>query len=483
MLKRYLLPIVAVLAIWMATVWGIGWQAQRTIEQGLVHFNNRVSTVLSSDLSRADAHVSIAHYQRGWLTSRVRYDVALTDRHGKVEHFILDDVLEHGPFPWSMLRDGQFRPVLAYSTARLQPTPGMQEWLAPEATTDTPLQVLSEIGFGGKGRSALSFAPLASPSEAGLEIAFSGGTVDLEVTDQFRVSRLQGHFDSYRQSDSQTEEIITLSDINIDAQTSQLAQENGLDHQSEMHIGELEVTQGDDIPALQLKGIQTSLATSQRGRLMDIGLQYYADHILINAADAGQLTLGMAVNRLDREALTELQTHWRDRAKHRPESGGNQTPESAQEDLAQAWRRVLFHEPEWRLDPLIWQNQAGQSHASAAVWLQDTFSDDATPDDWLLQSIRQADLEISLDRAMVIELFRQLADDASEDTGQGAELGAELFDTYADSLSRLGWVARTETGVQLAISVFPGENHVLLNDTEITLEQLMLLGMGLFLQF
>src|SRR5699024_11380170 len=79
---------------------------------------------------------------------------------------------------------------------------------------------------------------LSSPSGAPRQLAFSGGTMQLEVADRFRVSSLHGHFDSYRQSESQTEEVITLSEIDIEAQTSQLAGGKGL--RSEEHTSELQ---------------------------------------------------------------------------------------------------------------------------------------------------------------------------------------------------------------------------------------------------
>lgn len=484
MIKRVLLPVVALAILWLVSIWFIGWRTQQTIEQGLVHFNTRISTVLGSDLSRADAHVSIDNYTRGWLTSRVRYRVELTSRQGEVSHYFLDDVLEHGPLPWSRLRRGQFGPVLAHSVATLQTTPEMQAWLVSNGALDTPLRVTTDVGFGGKGRSRLQFAALSSPASEQPGVSFSGGELWLEVSDQFRASQLQGHFDRYQQTDDNTEEVITLAGIDIDAQTSQLADSNnGLDHHGQVRIASLAVSQGEDIPGLRLRGIQASLATSQRHALMDIGLQYQVDQVTLDSADIGQLVLGMTVNRLDREALTALQENWLAQAGAMEPSGFAGLSETSRETLAAQLKAVLRHQPEWRLDPLVWQNEAGQSHASAALLLQDAIDESTGPDDWLLQGIRQAELQINLNRPMVVALFESLAANDSGSAADGAQLGEELFDAYAKSLERLGMVTRTGDDVQLDLRVVPGQNHVLLNESEITLEQLFLLGAGLFLQF
>src|SRR5699024_945075 len=264
MVKRYLLPVIALVVLWVASVWLIGWRTQHAIEDGLVHFNERISTIISSDLSQADAQVSIEQYSRGWSTAHVRYRVTLTDRHGENTHYFLDDVLEHGPFPWSMLRQGQFRPVLAYSEATLEATPDMHAWLAPDSGMETPLHITTEVGFRGKAQSRLQLSALASPPDESTHIAFSGGELFLEVSDQFRTSQLRGHFDRYRQRDDHSEEVITLTGIDVDAQTSQLAESDGLDHHSQMRVESLAISQGEGIPPMMLQGIETSLATSQR---------------------------------------------------------------------------------------------------------------------------------------------------------------------------------------------------------------------------
>src|SRR5690625_1105654 len=106
MLRRLFLCLVALVLLWAISVGLIGWRTQHNIEQGLAHFNTRISAIMGSDLSRANAHVHLEHYDRGWLTSTVRYQVELTDRQGDIQHYYLDDHIEHGPFPISMLRQG-----------------------------------------------------------------------------------------------------------------------------------------------------------------------------------------------------------------------------------------------------------------------------------------------------------------------------------------------------------------------------------------
>lgn len=482
MLRRLFLCLVALVLLWAISVGLIGWRTQHNIEQGLAHFNTRISAIMGSDLSRANAHVHLEHYDRGWLTSTVRYQVELTDRQGDIQHYYLDDHIEHGPFPISMLRQGQFQPVLARSTARLEATPDMLDWLAPQANQDTPMVMTTHIGFSGKSESLLRFAPLHSPDGVSPQIRFSGGEARLEVSNQFRTSQLVGHIDSYQQIDDTTQEVVTLDGIDMDAHTSQLDGERGLDHHGQMLIHSLKITQGEDIPTLQLHEVQTSLGVSQRNPLMDIGLQYRVGQLDVGGAGLGQITLGMAVNRLDRDALVPLQVAWRKHADKLVQSGAAGLTKSEQQELASTLQAVLRHQPEWRLDPVIWQNEAGQSHASASVGLADGFDPDSDPDDWLLASIQQADLQISLNRPMMVALFEALAATESDTSGQATQLANELFDAYAESFRRLGLVTRVDDDVQLNIRVLPGENHVLLNDSEMTLEQLMLLGVGLLLQ-
>lgn len=118
----------------------------------------------------ADVSLTLLSFERGLLSSTARYqiDIDVADDEGNTEHYalLLNDRLEHGPFPVSRLSRGQLMPVAAQSHFELERTPLTQK-LFDAASGEVPLVGEVTIGYDGGQAGDLRTAALNIEDEDG----------------------------------------------------------------------------------------------------------------------------------------------------------------------------------------------------------------------------------------------------------------------------------------------------------------------------
>src|SRR5690606_28369340 len=154
-------------------------------------------------------------YDRGVFSSRARYTVMVRDGDNQFE-FALRDHMQHGPFPWDLVKRGDFAPKLAYSRSQLDDSGTVRRWFDASRGA-MPLEVDTRIGFGGSGVSVWRFAPLEWAVEDE-SLAFSGGQIEVTFTNEFRESDANGKFGSLTVGDDG--QLLTLKDISLQSRTS-----------------------------------------------------------------------------------------------------------------------------------------------------------------------------------------------------------------------------------------------------------------------
>src|SRR5690554_1182725 len=115
-------------AAYVGTSWYVGKQAQALISHTVTQTNERAVKILGPDLNSAHFNIEIRQYARGVFSSSAQYVIHTLDSDGNALEYILQDDLQHGPFPLAALGSGEFVPMLAYSQADMVVTPAMQEW-------------------------------------------------------------------------------------------------------------------------------------------------------------------------------------------------------------------------------------------------------------------------------------------------------------------------------------------------------------------
>lgn len=467
---------------YVGSSWYVGKEAQQAIADGVDQANARVVKMLGPDLTGTRFSIEIRDYQRGVFTSTAQYVIRTVDSDGQPMEYVLQDNLQHGPFPPAALREGKFAPVLAYSQAQMVVTPAVQEWFDAQQG-QTPLRIDTQVGFGGQGTSVWTFAPVEI-SRAERRVSFSGGHVRVDFTDGFNNNVANGHFDVYALTDSMTGEKVEVRDISLRSAT-EMTGTRQFDHQSAAQVRTLTVSGDADTQPIAIDGLDVKLSSTQAEGFLDAQLRYDAAHILVDGVDLGQMTAAGAVAKLNMDALTDLQQTYAAMAEQRgPDTEpGFLLTEEEQLLLQDKLRPVLAAGPTVSLEPVFWKNSSGQSQASAFIALRDPGRlDTANAMHALRELVANARLELAVDRAMVVELF-QHAGAAEGDRTQAGEFGGQLFDEYADLLTQLGLARLIDNTLSLSLDASPAEDRIILNGETMTTEQLMMLALGLlFLQ-
>src|SRR5690606_22532781 len=161
--------------------WYVGKESEDTIRAAIERSNEQLAGSLA-DQGSVSAKIEIADYDRGIFSSNARYSIIVRDSDETIE-LAMQDHMQHGPFPWDLVRQGNFAPMLAYSRSNLVDTPSVKRWFEA-ARGAVPLTVDTQIRTGGAGTSVWEFAPLDWKDDDGT-LAFSGGRINVEFTDDF----------------------------------------------------------------------------------------------------------------------------------------------------------------------------------------------------------------------------------------------------------------------------------------------------------
>lgn len=476
------LGIVAVVAVaYVGGSWYVGKKAQTAIAHTVAQTNARFVKMLGPDLSSTRLNVEIREYQRGVFSSKVRYVIHTLDSAGKpMEYQMLDD-LQHGPFPLAALREGDFKPMLAFSQAEMVVTPSIQKWFDLKQG-QSPFHVETQIGFGGQGVSKWTLEPFETAAENG-RVSFSGGDVRIVFSDGFNNNVATGHFDKYAMTDTISGEKLELRDIHLDS-TTKTREAGQFDHHSSAHVTSLSVTGGAESSPAVIKDLSVDLSSTQNINLLEAQLHYNFAQVLIADKDLGQMKLGVSLNDFDIDALSALQVAYAEIEQKRGPGAeaGFELTDQEQAVLQEKLRPILAAGPSFSIDSATWTNAAGQGSASAVVKLRDPGEiKDMDAEELTRELVAQANLDLSVSRPMVVHLFQQVGMGDDADPTLAGELGGQFFDEYAELLTQAGLMTRQDDTLLLSLQASPAEDSVILNDETVTIEQLMMLGLGLML--
>lgn len=462
--------VVILAAAWLGTTWYVGKQAQAKIENVVVQANERLVKMLGPDMAGSDVKVTITDYRRHFFTADVTYTISGKDQAGHPVELVLQDHLQHGPFPIDALRSGDFTPMLAHSTARLQPSPTTQKWFDSQKGA-SPVLIETRVGFKGAGRSQWTLAP-AEIVDDDVSLSFSGGTLDVQFSNDFNDSTATGHFDAFSRTDASAGESVEIKAIQFDSKTTTDAQDS-IQVQTQGTVDAVVIGNGAEA-ALRLEKLAIHLDSRQAGNMLDGVLRYDFGRVAVGTADLGSLSAGGKVQRVDVAAFSALATEYDAiMARHGGPDSDDEITLTPEEE-AVMWDKltaVLATDPSVAIDPLVWKNAQGESKAMLSLDL--TSPDNAATrsvDVLLSQVMKRLALELSISKPMVVQAFGQAQQDA-ELKLQMEMMGAMIYDQYALRLQQAGLIMLD--GDTAKSSILYENNAVTLNGTPMSVSEFM----------
>lgn len=459
--------VIILAAAYTGAAWYVGKEAENTIRAAIDRANQRIIKTLGPDLGSVGATISIDEYRRGIFSSEARYTFVLQDG-GERTEVSLHDQMQHGPFPFGLVAQGVLEPQLAWSRSQLVDTESVKRWF-DAARGHAPLMAETRIGFGGKGSTEWSFAPLQWVGE-GEQLAFSGGHVRVDFSNDFRDSDAQGRFESMTLGEGDAE-TVTLKNMEVHSSTRTSA-DDSVKVNSGLNIAAVVAETGVSDP-LVLEGVKVLLESTQKAALLDAALSYDVKRLRVGEADLGSVTMGGKVNNFNFEAFSNLIAEYDAiAAEHGAEEGEDfdLTPEDETRLLARVVP-VLASSPRFALEPISWRNEEGETSLALNLALQPLPAGDArAQEEALADSLRELRLEIALSRPMLLQAVSRAAG-GGEEGQEMAMFAALLLDNYLAQLEGQGLV-RIE-GDRTLMSVLYEKGEVTVNGRTMPVDEFL----------
>jgi len=454
------LVLVVLAALYTGVAWFVGKRAQSVVEQTVAQGNARLTQMFGESSSAGLA--TIADYQRGVFSSQLRYvldmtDMSLgnTDDAPRTVEFQIH--LQHGPFPWDLVRAGELIPHLVYGQIRLLPTAWTQAWF--DVAGENTLTAQMRMDFSQDGRVDVAVAPIVV-EKGGEALRFSGGALQWTYVNRFADGQGTGAFaslDIVADGDS-----LRMRDIAVTGRSHQ--GEDVVQSESHLGVASIEYIPANE-PASRFEDVGIDFSSEQVATLMDYSVQYRLGKASLMARDLGAFEAGASATRVDVPALMALM-----QALERMEGAESGL---APVELNGYLHTLLEAQPTIAIDPLRWITDKGESRAvfTADLHLPED-AEGVSFEDFGLQILRQAHVSVEVSRPMAVHVASLIAGNANP---VSQAMFGMMFDQTASQLQGAGLVRIQDEQVSLQASYRGEDESVELNGRRMPLEEFLML--------
>lgn len=471
--------VVLVGAGWTAASWYTGKQVQQEVEQYVQTLNSRPGV----------GSVAIENYQRGIFSSSARYRFTVgpvslpLDVVRPGEEVVFDGKIHHGPWPWSRVRTGALKPVLAATHTKLEETPPVSIWF-DAAGGSTPFEEHSVFHYDGSVDFTARFAQLLLESPDFL-LKSDGGSVQGHATDEGRALQIDGSFGEVRLHAGVSPDFeegpfeLYLKGISLSAQSGQ-GRFGLYPGTAQVGIDEIHVNTQDEAGQpveVVLENYRITGALMEDDTHVHGSVKYEVGQIVAEEVPLGSLALDLKVNRLDGKVVQDILQRYQAALpqileQEQQAQQANDIPPALAAWLAESVQALLPGEPVLSIDEFRWTLNDAVSRLRVNIALQAPTRNTQPP---LMASIKQLTAELVLSRDMVVELMtrlEQLSGEAPTSSLEQARASAQLSFAFLQQLALSSGYATVEEG-NLVARLQYNEEGATLNGQDIPLEELL----------
>lgn len=348
-MKKLALAVAVPLALFGAATFYTSTQVESTARDAVDQANLKLREMGVG--AGAEVGLTLLSFERGLLSSTARYqiDIEVADDEGNTEHYalLLQDRLEHGPFPISRLTRGQLMPVAAQSHFELERTPLTQK-LFDAASGEVPLVGDVTIGYDGGQAGDLRTAALNIEDEDG-SVRIAPANLNFEANKAGSDVRMDGELAEVdidlQRSDSGQPVQVSLRGIGLSADKQDYDAGFGFGP-SAITLERMEIKAGDE-PAvvIQQASVEESLSRGSRG--LDQTIAYRIGEVSAKGQTLRNLALAFSLRNLEESSLKALVASYKeilDSSATPQESFAGMTA-AQQQELQAHGLQLLEHKP------------------------------------------------------------------------------------------------------------------------------------------
>ncbi|MET6677650.1 YdgA family protein [Citrobacter amalonaticus] len=440
----------------LGVVWtGGAWYTGKKLETHLAEMVSQANAQIKLTAPEANVELAYQNYQRGVFSSQLQ--LVLKPVAGKEnpwlkagQSVVLDESVDHGPFPFSQLKTFNLLPSMASVKTTLVNN-DVSKPLFEMAKGETPFEINSRISYSGDTRSTMSLKPLNY--EKGAEkVAFSGGEFIFNADKEGKVVSLSGEaksglVDAVNEYDQKVQ--LSFNDLKTEG-SSTLASFGERVGNQKVTIGKMSLAvEGKEMALLEGMEISGKTDLVDDGKTINSQLDYTLNSLKVQNQDLGSGKLTLKVGQIDGAAWHQFSQQYNAQTQallSQPEVANN--PELYQQRVTEAFFGALpllmKGEPVITIAPLSWKNAKGETALNLSLFLKDPAAAQGEPQtlaDEVDRSVKSLDGKLSIPVDMAVEFMTQVA----RLEGYQQEEAAKLANQQVKGLAAMGQMFRITT--------------------------------------
>lgn len=483
-MKKLALAVAVPLAFFGAATFYTSTQVESTARDAVDQANLKLREM--SVGAGADVSLTLLSFERGLLSSDAHYqiDINVPDDEGNTEHYalLLNDRLEHGPFPVSRLTRGQLMPVAAQSHFELERTPLTQK-LFDAASGEVPLVGDVTIGYDGGQSGDLRTAALNLEDEDGT-VRIAPATLNFEADKDGNNVRMDGELAEVdvdlQRTDSGQPVQVSLRGIALSADKQDYDAGLGFGP-SAITLERMEIKAGDE-PAVVLQNASVDEVLSRGSRGLDQTITYRIGEVSAKGQTLRNLALAFSLRNLEESSLKALLASYKEilDSSATPQDSFAGMTDAQQQELQTRALQLLEHKPTLALDEFGFETAHGAARLSIVLDLQSPSAEAFTPDAMITSMLASLKADAGIDKDLVRDIAGLVAQNNARDgqldpvaLQQETDAATELFSGMALDT---GW-SRLE-GERLVSSLHYANDKVTFNGREMSVQEFMGFAFG-----
>jgi len=474
--------IVALGVIWTGAAWFTGKQLESHMDEMLQNANAQ----LNAYAPNSRLTLSYQDYQRGVFSSKTKLVVQASSQTNDNpllkpgQSIVLNETIDHGPFPFAQLKRGSLIPSMASVHTELENTDAVKKLF--ELTNGKSLvNADTRVGYSGATNTDLNLLAVDyNNPQTGDRLATNGGTLNISADSKGDKVSLDGDFSSIAVTSKNQVELPVLFTL------------NGLKLSGDTHLSPEGVRVGDQSisldkldasingqEGLSLEKLKTTSSFDNKEGKIGGQLDVDVDKITLQKQPFGEAKLAMKFAQFDAQAVKAFSDTYNAQMQDLlNQPGVAEDPiryqASVQTILRNNLPTLLKGSPTLSIAPLSWKNDKGESTFNLNVGFNDpaTVSGEAQSLGAAVDRVlKTLDGKLAINMPMATETMRHvgLAEGYQGDDAQ------KLADQQVKGLSAMGQMFRLtqQQDDNIVTSLQYGNGQVTMNGDKMTLEQFL----------
>ncbi|WGK58900.1 YdgA family protein [Pantoea sp. SS70] len=474
--------IVALGVIWTGAAWFTGKQLESHIDEMLQNANAQ----LNAYAPNSRLTLSYQDYQRGVFSSKTKLVVQASSQTNDNpllkpgQSIVLNETIDHGPFPFAQLKRGSLIPSMASVHTELENTDAVKKLF--ELTNGKSLvNADTRVGYSGATNTDLNLLAVDyNNPQTGDRLATNGGTLNISADSKGDKVSLDGDFSSIAITSKNQVELPVLFTL------------NGLKLSGDTHLSPEGVRVGDQSisldkldasingqEGLSLEKLKTTSSFDNKEGKIGGQLDVDVDKITLQKQPFGEAKLAMKFAQFDAQAVKAFSDTYNAQMQDLlNQPGVAEDPiryqASVQTILRNNLPTLLKGSPTLSIAPLSWKNEKGESTFNLNVGFNDpaTVSGEAQSLGAAVDRVlKTLDGKLAINMPMATETMRHvgLAEGYQGDDAQ------KLADQQVKGLAAMGQMFRLtqQQDDNIVTSLQYGNGQVTMNGDKMTLEQFL----------